>query len=130
MAKTKEMFQSEGFADGYSWWWIRYEKYGDEGQVMFKFANLLGGFMQRIDPKVSRYAFGRVLMLGEEPDLNIEGIFMFRGQEIPELMNENPQFEYFEKKKLDFMGNADHYNEIGEFWAVGKEGGVVKGRPV
>jgi len=130
MAKTKEMFQSEKFNDGYSWWWVKYEKYGNEGQVEFMFANMLGGFMQRIDPKLSRYAFARVLMLGEEPNLDIEGIFMFRGQEIPELMNDNPQFEYFEKKKLDFMGNAEDYAKIGEFWAVGKEGGSVGGRPV
>jgi elongation factor 1-gamma len=130
MAKTKEMFQSEKFAEGFSFWYVKYEKYGDEGQVEYKFANLLGGFMQRIDPKLSRYAFARVLMLGDEPDLNIEGVFMFRGQEIPELMNDNPQFEYFEKKKLDFMGNEADYKLVGEFFAAPKEGGQVDNRNI
>ena len=86
--------------------------------------------MQRIDPKLSRYAFARVLMLGDEPDLNIEGVFMFRGQEIPELMNDNPQFEYFEKKKLDFMGNEADYKLVGEFFAAPKEGGQVDNRNI
>jgi hypothetical protein len=31
MLETKKMFKSEGFADGYSWWHMRYDKYGSEG---------------------------------------------------------------------------------------------------
>jgi elongation factor 1-gamma len=118
MLETKKMFQSEGFADGYSWWHMRYDKYGSEGQVMYKFANLLGGFLQRIDTKLGRYAFGRVIMLGEEPNLDIECVFMFRGQEIPEIMREHVSYEYFTNKKLDFMGNEDDYNMICQFMSA------------
>lgn len=69
-------------------------------------------------------------MLGEEPSLEIEGIWMFRGQEVPEMMNDNPQFEYFDKKKLDFMGNEDDYKMVGEFFAAPKSGGTCLGRPI
>jgi len=122
-AETKKMFQSPGFNDGYSWWHIKYDKYDDEGQVQYKFSNLMGGFMQRCDPKMSRWAFGRMLMLGDEPDLEIEGIWMYRGQVIPEIMNDNPQFEYFHTKKLDFMNNAEDYDLIGQFFGAPKTEG-------
>lgn len=100
---------------------MKYQKYGDEGQVQYKFSNLLAGFMQRCDPKLSRFAFARMLMLDEEPKLEIEGIWMFRGQEIPAAMDDHPQFEYFDKKKLDFMNNEEHYKMVGEFFGVGKD---------
>lgn len=130
LAETKKMFQKEGFNDGYSFWHVKYQRYGDEGQVQFKFMNLLGGFMQRIDNKMSKFAFARMLMLGEEPDLDIEGVWMFRGQEIPKDMDDHPQFEYFDKKKLDFMNNEEDYKMIGEFMGAPKNGGTAKGKPI
>lgn len=130
MATTKEMFQSPGFNDGFSWWHVRYQKYGDEGQVQHKFNNLLGGVMQRCDPKLSKQAFARMLMIGDEPNLEIEGVWMFRGQEIPAEMADHPQWEYFDKRKLDFMGNAEDYALVGEFFACPKFDGVVTGRAV
>jgi len=130
LEETRKMFSAENFNNGYSWWWVKYERYGDEGTIQFKFANLLGGFMQRTDPKLSKFAFGRMLMLGEEPDLNIEGVWMYRSQEIPPLMHDNPQFEYFEKRKLDFMNNAEDFKLIGEFMGAPKEEGTMNGRTI
>lgn len=68
--------------------------------------------MQRCDTKMSQIAFARMLMLGEEPNLDIEGVWMFRGQEIPFMMTEHVQMEYFEKRKLDFMNNAEDYKVV------------------
>lgn len=45
IAETKRMFQTAGFNDGYSFWHFKYDKYGTEGQVLYKFVNLLGGFV-------------------------------------------------------------------------------------
>lgn len=86
--------------------------------------------MQRIDPKMSKYAYARMLIIGDEPNLEIEGVWMFRGQEIPEIMNEHPQFEHFDKKKLDFMGNGADYELVGEFFGAPKEGGKAKGKNI
>jgi len=41
IAKTKEMFQSKEFNNAFSYWHFKYDKYGDEGQVHYKFVNLL-----------------------------------------------------------------------------------------
>lgn len=130
LAETKKMFQAADFNEGYSWHWIKYQRYGDEGQVQWRFANLLNGFMQRTDPKLSKFAFGVMHMIGEEPDLNIEGVWMFRSQDIPPLMHDNPQLEYFDKKKLDFMNNEEDYKLIAEFFGAPKEDGNINGRPI
>jgi elongation factor 1-gamma len=95
IAKTKEMFKSANFNNGCTYWHFKYDKYGDEGQVRYKFANFLAGFMQRCDPKMSPVAFGRVVMLGSEPNLDIEAVWLFRGTEIPAIFKEHPQVEYF-----------------------------------
>jgi len=55
---------------------MKYDKYADEGQVQYKFCNLMGGFMQRCDPKMSPVAFGRVAILGEEPNLELEAVWL------------------------------------------------------
>jgi len=130
LAETKKMFQAEGFNNGYSWHWIKYERYGPEGTIQWQFANLMAGFMQRTDPKLSKFAFGVMHMIGEEPNLNLEGVWMYRSQEIPPLMHDNPQFEYFEKRKLDFLNNDEDYKLIGEFFGAPKEGGNINGVPI
>ena len=96
---------------------------------MYKFVNLLGGFIQRIDTKLGRYAFARVVMLGEEPDLDIEAVFMFRGQEVPFIMKDHVSYEYFDVKKLDFLGNDDDYKVVCEFMGVNLES-TIGGRRV
>jgi len=118
MDETIKMFKSEGFADGYSFWHMKYQKYGQEGTVLYKFVNLMGGFIQRIDTKFGQYSFGRICMLGEEPVLDIECVFMFRGQEVPNMMREHVSYEYFDVKKLDFLGNDDDQKLVREFMGV------------
>jgi elongation factor 1-gamma len=34
-------------------------------------------------------------VLGEEPKLEIKGVWIFRGKEIPAEMKDHPQFEYY-----------------------------------
>jgi hypothetical protein len=109
LAKTKEMFKSEEFSDGFTYWHFKYDKFGDEGQVQWKFANLLEGFMQRCEPKLSPIAFGRVVMLGQEPNLDLEAVWLLRGTTIPAKFLEHPQIEHWVPKKLDFMNNDQDY---------------------
>jgi len=47
-------------------------------------------------------------------------------------MLEHPQLENWTKTKLDFLGNAEHYKMVQEFFGSRKEemeGGTVMGRP-
>lgn len=75
--------------EGFSVWWLHYEKFGDEGQVEYKFSNLLEGFIQRLEG-FKKYSFGKVCMLGEEPNLEIMGVLLIRGQVICQELIDHP----------------------------------------
>jgi len=68
-------------AEGYSIWFGDY-KYNDECEKLFMTLNLLGGFIQRLD-KVRKYAFGSLIIFGQEPKLEVGVVFVFRGKEMP-----------------------------------------------
>merc|ERR1712060_924844 len=57
-------FMNKVDKEGYTFWWLHYEKFGEEGKVEYKFRNLLEGFMQRLD-NFRKHAFGKICMLGE-----------------------------------------------------------------
>ena len=67
----------------------------------------MNGFMQRIDDKLRKHSLGMLGVYGEEPSLEIKGVFICRGKEIPKPMAEHPQFEYYDKKKLDVSKAED-----------------------
>ena len=48
---------------------------------MFMVSNLVSGMMQHIE-KLRKYAFASVLILGEEDNAAIEGVWVMRGQEL------------------------------------------------
>lgn len=117
-------FEKQYDPEGYSFWFFHYEKFGSEGQVYYKFENLLKGFLQRLD-HFRKHAFGKMCILNEEPSLEIQGVFVLRGQVIPQELIDHPQFEYFQQRKLDIKVDADK-KLIGEFFssADGQEGTV------
>lgn len=111
--------------EGYCLYYAKYDKAEGEGTVTYQFANLLNGFLQRLDD-FRRHCFGAVIMTGEEPNLDIESVWMFRGTTIPARMDEHPQWEYFTTRRLDHTNAADR-ELIGDFWSV-KTDGVVQGK--
>ena len=113
--------------EGWSMWKLEYEKYKGEGEVMYKTENLLQGFIQRFE-KFGKYSFARMCVLGEEPNLEIEGVFLWRGLGIPQECIDHPQFEYYKNRKLD-LDNQDDVKVIREFWG-GKEGGEAHGMKI
>ena len=78
MKALKEQFDPEG----YTFWFLQYEKFGDEGKVLFKTENLAKGFLQRFD-HFRKHVLAKICVLGEEPSLEIEGVWCFRGKVIP-----------------------------------------------
>ena len=114
--------------EGWAFWWLHYERYGDEGQVKYKFANLLEGFMQRLD-HFRKHAFGKICMLGEEPNLEIKGVLLIRGQVIPQECKDHPQFEYMRPRKMDLDNNAD-LQLIREAFSSADKKGNLDGMPV
>jgi len=84
-----DKFMADVDNEGWAFWHLHYEKYGKEGQVEYQFMNLLEGFLQRLD-SFRKHAFGKMCMLGEEPNLEIAGILLIRGQVIPQECHDHP----------------------------------------
>lgn len=66
--------------EGWSIWKATYD-YNDELTKTFMASNLVSGMFQRLD-KLRKTAFASVLILGEENNLSIEGVWVMRGQEL------------------------------------------------
>jgi len=87
--------------EGWAFWHLHYDKYEGEGEKLHVTNNLLTGFMSRAE-HTSKYTFARMAVLGDEPNLDIKGVWLMRGTELPDgLVKEHPQFEYYKTRKLD-----------------------------
>jgi len=112
--------------EGWSFWHFHYEIYEDEGAKLHVTNNLMNGFLNRAE-HTSKYAFARQGVFGEEPNLEIMGVWLLRGQEIPDgLKKEHPQFEYYRHRKLDPRNNKEDDKLVREYFG-GKEGEKIAG---
>ena len=66
--------------EGWSLWKAEYS-YNEELKMIFMASNLVSGMFQRID-KLRKTAFASVLILGENNNASIEGVWVMRGQEL------------------------------------------------
>lgn len=89
---------------------------------------MLNGFIQRIDDKLRNFSLGCFGVYGEPGSLEQIGMMIWRGNELPPPMLEHPQFEYWEKKKLDVTSEADQ--KLIHAYFTTKEDGNVEGRVV
>jgi len=91
--------------EGYSLWFCNY-KYNEENTVSFVTLNKVGGFLQRMD-LARKYAFGKMLVIGSEPPFKVKGLWLFRGQEIPQfVIDECYDMELYEWTKVDISDEA------------------------
>jgi len=109
--------------DGWSIWFSDY-KYNNECTKLFMTNNLVGGWMQRLD-KFRKYGFGSVLIFGEEPNLQVAGCWLVRGQETPAELKESDDYEHHTWRKAD-LSNAKDKSAVEDFWAWN---GQFEGRP-
>lgn len=113
--------------EGWSFWYLHYDKYEGEGVKLHVTNNLLTGFMSRAE-HTSKYTFGRIGVFGEEPDLEIMGVWLMRGTEIPDgLAKDHAQFEYYKHRKLDPRNVPADDKLVREFFG-GKEEEIIDGR--
>jgi elongation factor 1-gamma len=103
--------------EGYCIFFVHYDKYEGEGVVLYQTSNLMNGFLQRMDEKFRNYSFSMTAILGEEPSLEIQGVWMFRGKTIPQEMIDHPQFEYYQRRQLD-VTKAEDKKLISDFWCA------------
>ncbi|CAB4378332.1 unnamed protein product [Rhizophagus irregularis] len=85
--------------EGYSIWRVDY-KYNDELTKVFMSSNLIGGFFNRLE-RARKYAFGSLVVLGEDNANSIAGYFVIRGQEVPEEVYDAADFESYTFNKVD-----------------------------
>lgn len=100
-------FWSEVFDPaGYSIYFADYN-YNDENKVQFMTANLMNGWLQRLEP-LRKWGFGVVMIVGEEgkPPFKITACWMFRGQDVPFEMKDAPDTEYYTFTKADVADKA------------------------
>ncbi|XP_031379853.1 elongation factor 1-gamma-like [Punica granatum] len=112
-SNTKTNFREvaiKGFWDmydpeGYSLWFCDY-KYNEENTVTFVTMNKVGGFLQRMD-LARKYAFGKMLVTGSNPPYKVQGLWLFRGTEIPKfVLDECYDMELYEWRKADINDEA------------------------
>jgi elongation factor 1-gamma len=93
---------------GYSIYFANYN-YNHENRVYFMTCNLIGGFLQRCDD-VRRYGLGVMVLAGNDedaPPFEVSGVWVFRGDNVPQEMKDNPDSEYYTFTKLDPSKPAD-----------------------
>ena len=71
--------------EGWTFYFLHYDKYGTEGQVLFKTNNLLDGFLQRLKDWTNN-SFGKFCVLGEVPNLEIQGVLLLHSDFFDKIM--------------------------------------------
>ncbi|KAI9019052.1 hypothetical protein DFJ74DRAFT_708251 [Hyaloraphidium curvatum] len=97
--------------EGWSMWRLDY-KYNDELTLwvfVFMSSNLIGGFFQRLEA-CRKYAFGTLIVFGEDGKNEIHGYFIIRGQEVPEILKDVPDYESYNFTKVDTTDPAVRKN--------------------
>lgn len=109
--------------ENYSCWFGKY-KYGHEVPQTFMASNLIRGMFQRLD-KMRKHSFSSVCVLGEAPEIEISGVWFWKGQDLAFELTDDWKVDYdtYEWKKLD-IDNADDKQMITDYFAwEGKFGG-------
>lgn len=112
--------------EGFSVWKIKYDKAEGECEVIYQTANLLKGFIQRFHDGFRKYALGVHGIFGEEPNLELKGLWILRGKKFPRVWKEHPTTEYYEPEELDIK--KEEHRKLIEAYLTAKEGGTVEGK--
>jgi elongation factor 1-gamma len=84
----------------YTLYHLKYIKYPGECEIVYRTNNLLRGFLSKIE-HIRKYLFGTHAIIGDEPSLEIEGVWLIRGTELFDLLKEIDSFDTYEWIKLD-----------------------------
>lgn len=115
----------------FSFWFGRYDKHPSEGKELIPTNNLLTNFVARVaDVGAAKHLLAVYGIYGEEPDLNLQGVWFWRGLNHLKELEQHPVNEFVKWEKLD-PSNAAHRAKIITFWSQTKsEEGAVEGSRV
>jgi len=77
-------------------------------------SNLANGFLQRLE-HFRKYCIGVWGVYGEEPNLEIRGLFLWRGTEKPAEILEHASYDYHKFTKLD-ISDPKTKELVSEYW--------------
>jgi elongation factor 1-gamma len=90
--------------------------------------NLKNGHLRNIE-HFKKYSFAMHGVYGVEGNYEIDGVWMWRGTEIPNEWKDSPSYDYFTFNKLNPKDEADQ-KLIVEYWLNRNEGQKVEGKDV
>jgi len=103
--KACEWFWNHFDREGFSLWFCNY-KYNSELDLVFKSCNLIGGFIQRLE-SLRKYGFASLLLFGSDGNLEISGVFVVRGHELPAEVTECPDYTSYDFTSVKLDDNVD-----------------------
>ena len=113
--------------NAFSFYYLEYMKVGEDGKVLFLTNNLMNGYLSRAD-QCRKYSLAVHGVYGDEPNLEIRGVWMWKGTDILEPLKEHDQFDIYKYKKLDPTNEADKAL-ITQYWTgLEEDVSVVEGR--
>ncbi len=90
--------------------------------------NLKNGYLRNIE-HFRKYTFCVLGVYGVEGNFDIDGVWLWRGTEIPEEWKEHQSYDYFQFTKLNPKDEKDQ-KLCTEYWLNLDETTQVEGRPV
>lgn len=117
--KALEGFWNEFKEGEWSLWHLKYLKYPGECEIVYRTNNLLRTFMSRLD-NARKYIFGTHFIVGDEPVLFIEGLWLMRGPVLLDCIKEIDVFDTYEWIKLDST-KQETKDLVKEYWTKRKE---------
>ena len=127
--EAMEKFWKDFDPKGYSLWLIEYQNLESEGKKLFRMKNSKNFFLERIDDDFKKYSFGVHGVYGNNNEFKVKGLWMWRGEDIPEEIKENEYFNYLNIKKLDCKNEKDK-KLVEEYWTKCNKGDKVDERKV
>ncbi len=103
----------------WSLWHLKYLKYPGECEVVYRTNNLLRTFLSRLE-NIRKYLFGCHFILGDEPNLEIEGVWLVRGPELFDQIKEIDVYDTYQWTKLD-TSKPETKELVKDFWTHRKE---------
>jgi elongation factor 1-gamma len=113
-------------AAGYSIYQIEYIKAEGEGEKVYLTNNLMNGFIQRLE-HFRKYAFGIHGVYGEEPVLEIKGVWVWRGVGLPHEITDLDSYEYHKFTKLELTNDADKAKVLAYWTGMNEDEDIVDG---
>lgn len=114
-----ENFWSQFKEGEWSLYHLSYIKYPGECEVVYRTNNLLKMFFGNLE-SIRKYIFGTHAILGDEPKLEIEGVWLIRGAALFPQITDLDAYECYKWEKLD-SSKPETRELVKDFWTNRQE---------